>query len=244
MIHVAARQGSAASARGGLVDNQSMPWLWLVSIGALASLLRWLGYTGFFGSDEVTYVDSAFKLLDGDWKVDDYVGANRYGVNLPIAALAALMGRSEASAALYSMSCSIAEVILLAALGSRLVGRRAALMGAMILAFMPLHLHIAGRLMADAPLSLALTASFLFFFDGELRQRKLSYFLAGAAVGFTFWVKPAVLFYAALFFTYPLLFRRWNWAWIHVVTGAVLVLAANFALMAVLTGNAMFLIDA
>ena len=46
----------------------------------VAIFCRWLGYTGYFGSDEVTYTDSAFRMVNGDWRLDGYVGANRLGV--------------------------------------------------------------------------------------------------------------------------------------------------------------------
>lgn len=211
---------------------------------AFALVLRVVFYTGFFGSDEVTYVESAFKLLDGDRRVSSYVGANRYGMNLPIAAFAAVFGRNEWSAAAYSMLCSIVEVALVAWMGKRLVGERAALLAALVLACLPTHVHLAGRLMADSPLALAITASFLFFYDGEARQRRLSYFVAGCAAGFSFWIKQATVFYLLVFLLYPVLFWRLDRRWVWMVSGFCAVILINCLLFLALTGDALFIFKA
>lgn len=217
---------------------------WLALLGA-ALLLRVVFYSGFFGSDEVSYTEAAYRLLDGDWTVASYVGSNRYGVNLPMAAMGALFGRGEWSAAVYSMACSLAEVALLAGLGARVVGVRAALAGAWLLALTPLHINLAGRLAADAPMALTLTAAFLLFFRAELstsgRGRAWGFFLAGAVAGWGFWIKPVAVYYVALFLLVPLLVSRWRWEWMWMAVGFFGMVGANCLLFAVLAGDAMFL---
>ncbi len=232
--------GLAALAPG----DARVPGVQVVAVLAFALLLRIVFYTGFFGSDEVTYVEYAFKLLDGDWAVSSYVGANRYGVNLPIAAFAALFGRSEWAAALYAIACSLGEIALVACMAGRLIGQRAALLAAVVLACLPTHVHLAGRLMADAPLALAITASFLFFFDGEMRHRPWSYFIAGCAAGFSFWIKQATIFYLLVFLIYPLMFRRLDGRWTWMVLGFLLVFLSNNLLFQVLTGDPLYLLKA
>lgn len=216
----------------------------LAAVLLSALLLRLVFYSGFFGSDEVTYVDSAFKLLDGDWSVSTYVGANRYGVNLPIALFGAVFGRSEWSAAAYSIVCSIGEVLLVAVVGRRLVGDRASLIAALLLAVLPTHVHLAGRLLADSPLALSITASFLYFFDGEIRHRPWSYFVAGCAAGFSFWVKQATIFYLLTFLIYPLIFRKLDFKWGWMVLGFSFVVAANCMLFYLISNDALFMFKA
>ena len=217
------------------------PWLVLVA-GALC--VRLIFYTGFFGSDEVTYTAAAFQLLQGDWAVSDYVGSNRYGVNLPVAGFAWLFGRNEFAAALFSMLCSLAEVALVFSFGRQMLGRRAGFLAAALLALMPIHVHSAGRLMADAPLALAMTASFLFFWNGQSRNRFSAFAWAGIAAGLAFWIKPHAVLYLLLFLTYPLLFWRWNWKWAWMLAGFSVLVLANIALFWALTGNPFFLFDA
>ena len=214
---------------------------WLLAILAIAAVLRIVLYAGFFGSDEVTYVESAYKLLQGDWSVEEYVGANRYGVNLPIAAFGALFGVSEWSAAAYGFLSSVAEVVLVTWFGMRMFGTRAGAIAGIVMACLPMHLHFAGRLLADPPLCLAITASFLLFYQGERSGSKLAYFAAGCAAGLSFWVKPVVAFYLLVFVAYPFLFRRWTWRWAWMAAGFALLVLANCALFLALTGDAWYL---
>ena len=219
-------------------------WRSLVCLLLFAGAVRWLFYSGFFGSDEVTYTLSAFRLLHGDWTVSSYGGANRYGVNLPVALFALIFGPNEFSAAIYSVLCSIAEIALVVVIGSRMLGTRAAMLAGVLLASLPVHVHFAGRMMADAPLCLAVTASFLLFYDGETRNRRLSFLLAGVAAAWSLWVKPAVLLYLVVFLVYPLLFRRFNPRWAWMVLGFAMTALANNLLFWMLTGQFWYLYKA
>lgn len=218
-------------------------WPALAALLLLACGLRVLFYSGYFGSDEVTYTESAFKLLQGDWSVSSYVGANRYGVNLPVAAVAAVFGRNEFSAAAYSVLCSLVEIALVVAIGSQMVGRRAAWIAGVVLATLPMHAHLAGRLLADSPLALAMTAGFLLFWLGETRGSRLALFAAGLAVGWSFWIKPAAVIYVLVLMSYPLVFRRWSWRWGWVVGGFAAMVLANCALFWALTGRFWYLFE-
>ncbi len=221
---------SAPAVHGGLIAV--MASVLLVAIGA-----RWLAYTGFFGSDEVTYIASANRVLDGDWALDDYVGANRLGVNLPMAALAALFGRGELGAALYSLLSSVGEVLLVAWLGARLFGLRAGLIAGLLLATLPTHVHFAGRIMADAPLSLFITAAFVAFVEGEWRRSRALTALAGVLAGLTFLIKPVTIIVFAILLFYPLVVRRWDHRWWWMVVGFVGAMVFNGLLYMAFTGR-------
>lgn len=209
----------------------------MVTVLLVAVFARWLAYTGFFGSDEVTYIASAFRILDGDWTLDDYVGANRLGVNLPMAAFAAAFGRNEFGAALYSLLSSIGEVLLVAWIGARLFGLRAGLIAGLLLATLPTHVHFAGRIMADAPLSLFITASFVAFIEGEWRRSSALMALAGVLAGLTFLIKPVVIIVFGILLFYPLVVRRWDHRWWWMVAGFVGTMALNGLLYMALTGR-------
>lgn len=217
----------------------------MAGVLVFAVLARWLGYTGFFGSDEVTYTEQAFKLLDGDWSVDKYVGANRYGVNLPVALSALLLGRNELGAAAYSLLSSIAEVALVTWLAYRMFGTRAAVFAGLLLASLPTHVHFAGRLMADSPLCLTLTAAFVLFWEGEVRRSSLVHFAAGCFLGLSFWIKPPLTVFAALvFMVYPLLARRLDWRWSWFAAGAASTVLLNCLVLWWMSGNFWYVFDA
>jgi len=209
----------------------------------VAITFRWLGYTGYFGSDEVTYTDSAFRIVNGDWRLDDYVGANRLGVNLPVAAFAWLFGTTEFSAALFSLLCSLGEVALVTWAAFRMFGRRTALFAGLLIATLPSHVHFAGRMMADSPLCLTITAAFVLFHEGEARRWPMGYFLAGVCAGLSFWIKPVTLFVFGILLVYPLLVRRLDWHWLWMAAGLVLSMAVNGLIFKVWTGNFWYVFD-
>ena len=209
-----------------------------------AAALRALTYTGFFGSDEVTYTEFAFKLLHGDWTVDPYVGANRYGINLPVALFGLLFGQNEFGAAFWSLACSVAEVGLLAWAAMRWFGLRTGIVAGVLLATLPIHVAYAGRLLADAPQALCISASFVLFFEGERRGSARAFFFAGVAAGLVFWIKQVTLFYLLVFLTYPLLFRRFDVKWVWMVLGFAATIAIHLPFFAALTGDPLYLVHA
>ncbi|MDD5330410.1 MAG: glycosyltransferase family 39 protein [Sulfuricella sp.] len=175
-------------------------WLALTAILLAALALRWVFFTGYFGSDEVTYTNQALFVSQGVWKASDYIGSVRLGVNLPVGLFMRLFGRTEFVANLWSLLCSLGEIALVFLIARRFWGLPAAVAGALLLAFAPLHAHLAGRLMADAPLAFFITLSFYALFRGDLDQSRRWHLAAGLAAGGVWWVKSHVaLVYVPVF---------------------------------------------
>jgi 4-amino-4-deoxy-L-arabinose transferase-like glycosyltransferase len=214
----------------------------LFAVMTFALLLRILFFTGVFGSDEVTYVSMASQITRGEWIIPYYVGADRYGVNLPIAAFMTIFGSHEWSASLWGMLTSVGEVGLVYWLTHSLAGRKAAITAAVLLAVTPLHMHLAGRLMADPPLAFFITLSFALLLMAELRQKTYLYFVAGLSAGFVFWIKEVVLIYILMLGLAALLLRPWRNARLLIITGLAATVAANLVFMYLLTGNALHIL--
>src|SRR5438046_87813 len=85
-------------------------WAALVALLSVAVTLRAVFFTGFFGSDEVTYTEAAYRILTGEWTSSKYIGSLRYGVNLPVAMFMKLFGVNEVAANLWSFVTSVGEV--------------------------------------------------------------------------------------------------------------------------------------
>jgi hypothetical protein len=66
-----------------------------------------------FGSDAVAYVQTAYNIASGDWRSSDYIGATRYGMNLPMALSIYLAGLSQSSANLWPFLTSIGAVVII-----------------------------------------------------------------------------------------------------------------------------------
>ena len=78
------------SARWALRDYAS-----LLLVMAVAVALRTAFHAGMLSPDDLTYVDRAVRILNGDWSVTTYVGGLRYGVNLPMALSMKILGRQR-----------------------------------------------------------------------------------------------------------------------------------------------------
>ena len=215
-------------------------WYALAGVLILAVALRVLFYTGFFGSDEVTYVETAANIAAGDWRASNYIGATRYGMNLPIALLIYLFGLSEASANLWPFLCSVGEVALVFLIARWLWNTRVAVVSAVLLALLPLHVHFAGRLMADPPLAFFLTLSVALLLRAACSRSWLTFLAAGLAWGGVFWVKESVAFlYAPVFLLLGIYLNRMNSRLLWLIAGMGLAVVANCALMYFVADNPM-----
>lgn len=213
----------------------------LTAIVLFGLFLRCLFFTGFFGSDEVIYVEAAAKIAHGDWSGSDYIGAIRYGVNLPVALSFMLFGFSEFSGNLWSLLTSISEIGLMYIAARAMWGRHAAAGAALCLATLPVHVHYATRLMADAPLALFVSLFFISTWFAERRGDRGAYLLTGLALGATFWIKDAVFYLSiAVLGIYILLARRWHRQWLFTGGAALLLVLLNGLLMWAIYDNPLY----
>ena len=210
-----------------VVLNDARLWIAVAVVLLFSLVQRLYFYTGFYGSDEVTYVEAAVRAMNGDYSLTTYIGSLRYGFQLPIAGLMYLFGQTEAVANLWTLICSMAEITLVVVIGSQIIGFRAALLAGLLLGTLPLHVHYAGRMMADTPLAFFMTTTFLLFWLGLQRGRARYFFAAGLAAGVVLWIKESTVVFLVIFLTFPLVFRTWNWRWAWMLLGFSLMLGAN-----------------
>jgi len=210
----------------------------LAALIFIAVTFRAVFFTGFFGSDEVTYTEAAYDIVTGRWPSSDYIGSLRYGVNLPVAMFMKLFGVTEVAANLWSFLTSVGEVALVFFIGRMLWDTRAGFLAGLTLAVLPLHVHFAGRMMADAPLAFFMTLSCALFLVGEAVRGRGWFFATGLAAGASFWVKESPIVYVVIFGLYALACRRWDPAWLWMAVGALAMLALNLVLMLAVTGDA------
>jgi len=217
---------------------QPSDWIYLAAVILFALTLRLLFYTGYFGSDEVTYVEASARIAAGDWQASNYIGATRYGMNLPVALAIHVFGISEASVNLWPLAASVGEVALVYAIGLWLWGSRPAVVSAALLALLPLHVHFAGRIMADPPLAFFLTLSVAMMLRAADSRSALIYLATGLAWGGAFWVKESV---GVLFLPVLLLLTAYrsqiSGPWLWTLIGAGMAIALNTALMHFVADN-------
>jgi hypothetical protein len=203
----------------------------------LATALRLFFFTGLSGSDDTVYAIRGLETWLDQWVPSDYAGDLRYGVNLPIAAFVTVLGPGAAGIHAWALLCSLGEIALVFIVAHRLWGRGPAVLAALAMAVTPLHIHAGGRALADAPLAFFISLSFAAFLFAERTGRSWLYWLAGLAIGFTWWIKPHAIVFAGAFGIYVLLVRTWRWQWLLVMAGCAIAIGLEFTLFAVKFGD-------
>lgn len=222
----------ARSARAATGAPPDSPWLALGAVLLFALLLRLVFFTGLSGSDDTGYSVRALEAARGEIIYTTYVGSLRYGVNLPMAGFVRLFGANEVGLHAWPLLCSLGEVLLVFLLADRLWGRRAAVLAGLLLATAPLHIHAGGRALADAPLAFFVTLAMTAFVLAERNGNRLLYLLAGAAIGFSWWIKPHTIVFGAVLLVYAAIGMRWNRAWHWVIAAFIATIALEWLLFA------------
>ncbi len=213
-----------------------------ISLLLFALALRCTFYTGVFGSDEVSYLSAALKLVDGDWRMSDYIGETRYGVNIPLALSLYFFGENTLSANLVSMLFSISEVALVFYFSLFLFGSRVAFLSGLIMAALPLHIHFSGRMMADSILAFFITASFVLFWLAHKKAKIYFFFLSGVSIGCVFWVKEVVLIYSFAFLLLPIATKKLKLIYLITPLSAFSVVILNLLFFYLLTGDMLYIL--
>ncbi len=207
-------QPARTEMQGAKPGIHGMVYLKLVGIVLVALGVRLWLLTGFYGSDDLVYGGAVFSILQGDWNPRGYIGSLRYGMNVPIAASVWLFGGSEYAYALYPLACSLINIVLVWRLGKILFDESTGLIAAVLMAFCPLDIIWSGRIQADAPLMMWMSASALAFLEGCRRQdplnRSLLCLLSGLFLGLGYTTKNVAIFLGPLFL-FCLILRRAKW---------------------------------
>jgi 4-amino-4-deoxy-L-arabinose transferase-like glycosyltransferase len=225
--------------RAGRVSTN---FAWFVLILSVALLIRVFTFNGFFGSDDLTYYESAKKVADGDWVPADYNGALRYGFNIPAGTLINIFGDRVFAANLWSLICSLTEISVVFWGVGRIVDPYLGRVSALLLCFAPLHVAVSTRVHADPVVSMCVTAGFVLLLLALKRRSKMQMFAAGLVVGFIFWVKELV---SVIWLSYLLMLGFFRGKWfltVPILAGGLSVMVAHFAFMYWIAGDPLYLI--
>lgn len=196
------------------------------------------------GSDDVTYAMKAMDIAAGNWDLSGYVGSQRYGLHLPMAVFMSLFGYGEFAANTFQLASSLVEIAVLWWIAYRFFGRRVAMYSGLILAVLPLHVNIAGRIFADPPMNLFITVAFACFIVGEHSRRTSWYVATGIFLGLVFWTKSSVaVLIAPLFLIYAIYVRRFRTEWLWLIGSGASISLGYIMLLAVLSGDPLFILN-
>jgi 4-amino-4-deoxy-L-arabinose transferase-like glycosyltransferase len=212
-------------------------WCNLCFLLICAAILRVIFFNGFFGSDDAVYLGRSLEIANNVWTSANYNGSLRYGYNIPAGFFIWMFGLNVFTANLWSLLCSLIEVIAVYYFATTYIGKRAGVFAGLIAATLPLHVALATRTV----IACFLTLSFVLLASAEQHRKVSLYFLAGLAMGMVFWVKELAAVTLFAFMTYPLFARRFDVKWFWIVAGGVTMLVAHLTLMFIIAGDPLHL---
>lgn len=174
-------------------------WLWGGGILALALLLRLAFFVGVRSVEPVLTAWQARQVVTGSYApskvLPESVNGSRLGIVLPTAASIAIFGVNDRAVMLFPLLCGLATIAVVLALGRGIVGDRAALTAAGLLAVLPVEVLWSTQLYTDLPMSLCWAVAALLFLRGTTRCAVG----AGLAVGLSWMMRePGILFLGVL----------------------------------------------
>jgi 4-amino-4-deoxy-L-arabinose transferase-like glycosyltransferase len=161
-----------------------------ICLGGLA--LRIYEFRGFGAVDDAAYAQFAHQIAEGTFKPGTYQGAAvfplRMGIIYPTALLYRYLGVSEWTMVLFPFVLSVLSILLAYVATKHFFGRRAALIGAAIWAFLPLDAFHAGILVPDLPAAFfaSLGVVGLVLLQSSSHHSRSRLFLGGLAAGLAF----------------------------------------------------------
>ncbi|MFC2164541.1 ArnT family glycosyltransferase [Acidobacteriota bacterium] len=180
---------------------------------AVAVCIRILSFCGFYGSDDGVYSELAFKMATGTFKISDYssdpVFPLRTGLIAPVALGFKIAGPNEWALVTYPFVLSLAGIFLMFFAARAFFNTSTGLIGASLLAFIPLDVRSASLLLPDLPAAFWAALGVLFLYSGTKRETLTSKIGLGLLSGFSFglsWLcKESVLF----LFPFLLIYAIW-----------------------------------
>lgn len=212
--------------RGGMTRT-------FILIALLALAIRLTFFIGYQGRDDRNYLAYAHHVASGQTIASldvqtQWVG--RVGFWLPLAASISLFGATEYAYVLFPLSLSIAGIWITLALGTPTVGRRAAVLAALLLAILPLDVLYATRAYPDLPLGVLMVAAF--WLALRARDEPQTWWVApaaGVALGAAYLQKESALFAAVPVLIALRFWSRRHWRTLGLIGVAVcVVIAAEF----------------
>jgi len=179
----------------------------------VAVCFRILSFCGFYGSDDGVYAELAFKMAMGTFTVFDYSSDPVFPLRPGVIASAALgfkiAGPTEWALVWYPFVLSLAGIVLMFFAGRAFFNTTTGLIGAGLLAFIPLDVRSASLLLPDLPAAFWAALGVFLLYSGSKRETlssKIGFgFISGVAFGLSWLCKESILF----LFPFLLIYAIW-----------------------------------
>ncbi|MET8452921.1 glycosyltransferase family 39 protein [Streptomyces sp. NPDC005209] len=234
-----ASRTAPAPAPSGAGVRAVMPLALILLVAAFLRLWQ-LTATGF-NSDEAVYTGTAASLA-GDGRLGSLFPVFRAHPVLfqSLVSLALRIHESDWAARVVPALLGVVTVALTYGLGRRLHGRRAALVGALLLAVMPYHVVVSRQVLLDGPMTLCATGALYCVVRYAESHAPRWLLAAGGMLGFTVLAKETSIVLLGSLYAFFALTPAVRTRWWHLLPalGVVGVVALAHPLSQLLAGHA------
>jgi hypothetical protein len=212
-------------------------WWAPLLLAALVVAVNPIGYMGG-GADDFHYLQAARCWVEHGPCLPTSPWSGRWPVIAPVAVVLGSLGESRATAAIAPALWWIGAVVALGILGERLFGRRAGLVGACLLALVPIFSNVALSLGADVPELTLQLAAVIAGLTAVSRQSRGWAIAAGVLAATAFETREtSAAFLAASALVCVLADRRRARVLAWALAAFAVIIAADLAVYAAVTGN-------
>lgn len=202
----------------------------LLTVLALALMLRLTFVTGMVFFDDVAYAQAAHDMTKGIVRWGPWAGLPRVAIYMPVALLYALFSVSDTTTLAWPLFCSLLGVASAYVIGRLVAGEAAGLLAGFLWAIFPLDIQMATALLPDAPLATFTAGTVLFFLLGERlagRRAYISYVFSTLCLIVAMLLKPLAMIILTFLAAYLIWKRPRRTTWL-IVAGILVIAGALF----------------
>ena len=176
----------------------------------IASVLAFSNFTGYIGSDDISYISSAYFFKFKEPVVlQNAIASTRLGLILPQHLVYSIFGLSQASSVIFPFACYLFNILLTYLLAWEVFSdRKIALLSAFLWSIMPLSVFLSTIVLPDIPLLTFILLSVFFCIRGVKGERKKYIVLSGLSIGFAQTAKVTALIFVPALVLFIILNRK------------------------------------
>lgn len=217
--------------------------VFLLFIFILALVIRLLFFNGLNWDDDPDYVFRAYQVKTGQGFIYRDNNGFRIGTYYPVALTYSLFGINDFGCGAYALIISLLSIVVVFYLGKLLFNVRTGIIAALLLAFYPLDVELASRLMPDGLLSGFSLFAIYFLYRGDIKNRESdgetlksiwSYIASGLLLGWCTLVNMSavvIIMYVAIYFFLSIAFFRKKLKKIGFLRGFFKILVLRYAIL-------------
>lgn len=209
-----------------------------------AVIIRLTFFSGIGASDDLLYTSYSYDLSKGDYSYPATHHGTRLGILYPTGLLYSLFGVNELTSNFFVFAASISGIVLIFYFGKEFFDEKTGLIAAFLLAFFPLDVILATKLLPDLPSAFLLSLGIFFFLAGEKQSNTaksgMHYSFSGLSIGLAYLIRESALLIVLFFLVYAMFYRKLRYSYFLIFAGFMLIFIAESYVFWIKTGDFLY----